>query len=107
MDAAADMVWFLHAAFVVLNVLTPFVGNVRLLRYHVIIIPFLYLHWVTNNDACALTLIERTLRKVDTKDSFFHRLVSPVYRFHECGIDRFVWIASFVLWTISMVRYFR
>jgi Na+/H+-dicarboxylate symporter len=105
-ETVANLIWFLHMAFVVMNVLIPFVGTDELLKYHAIVIPFLYLHWVTNEDTCALTVMERAARGCGKERSFFHHLVSPVYKFHQDGVDVFIWLVSFFLWTISMVRVF-
>lgn len=99
----ADFVRCLHGAFVALNVIAPLSPYPELWRYHALVMPFLYLHWITNDDTCALTLLERKLRGVSCDDSFFHSLVSPVYKFKA---GTFIWFASLVLWIISMVRYF-
>lgn len=100
---AADLVKVLHTAFVFLNVVAPFSTSQDLLRYHVVIMPFLYLHWITNDDTCALTLLETRLRGVPNHQSFFHSLVSPVYKFRASNV---VWFLSLVLWIVSMVRFF-
>jgi hypothetical protein len=100
---AADLIKILHAAFTFVNLLAPFLDSQDLLRYHVVIMPFLYLHWITNDDTCALTLLETRLRGVPNRQSFFHNLVSPVYKFRASNV---IWILSLTLWIISMVRYF-
>jgi len=103
MTNAADIIKILHAAFVILNVVAPFSDSQDLLRYHVVVMPFLYLHWITNDDTCALTLLETHLRGCPNRESFFHNLVSPVYKFRATTI---VWLFSLALWIVSMVRYF-
>lgn len=100
---AADVIKILHAAFAFLNILAPFSGSQDLLRYHAVVMPFLYLHWITNDDTCALTLLETRLRGCPNRESFFHNLVSPVYKFRATTI---VWVLSLALWIVSMVRYF-
>lgn len=100
---AADLIKLLHVAFIGLNIVAPFTNSPDLLRYHVVIMPFLYLHWITNDDTCALTLLETRLRGVPNRQSFFHSLVSPVYKFRASNV---VWVLSLVLWIVSMVRYF-
>lgn len=100
---AADVIKILHAAFAFLNVMAPFSDSQDLLRYHAVVMPFLFLHWITNDDTCALTLLETRLRGIPKRQSFFHNLVGPVYKFRATTL---VWVLSLVLWIVSMVRYF-
>lgn len=102
--AFADGVRLAHWAFAILNVIAPFTASEALWRYHAITMPFLYLHWITNDDTCALTLLESKLRGVPSSDSLFHQVVAPVYNF-DAGV--FVWVVSIGLWIVSMVRFFR
>lgn len=103
----ADFIWVLHLAFMAFNVIAPFTESRLLLTYHAIFMPFLYMHWITNDDTCALTLLERKLRGVPSSESFFHKLVSPVYKFQSLNVNVLVWTLSYVLWVITMVRLFR
>jgi len=102
-----DFIWLIHMLFVALNVVAPFSGSDILLRYHVVMMPFLYVHWMTNDDTCALTIMEERVRGLKTKkESFFHKIVSPVYKYHACGIDVMVWVLSYILWAWSMIQFF-
>ena len=103
--ALANLIWLLHIAFVVFVVATPFVGNQELQTLYVATIPFVCLHWLYNNDTCILTLFERTLRGVDDNNSFFHALLSPVYKpdaFSDASLKKCVWLCTIVLWLIAM-----
>ena len=72
----------LHALLLAYVVLGPFVLPVQglcLIQY-MCILAFLVLHWVTNNDTCALSIMEATFRELPIEQTFVHSVVSPVYK---------------------------
>lgn len=79
-----------------------------MLVLHLIMIPFLWMHWLLNDDTCALTLIEQKLRGLDASDckkkSFFFNLVSPVYKIKDDGIRKAAWMASIGLWLVTVSK---
>lgn len=95
---AASVVWLLHAAFVGFMVWAPFSGDRTALLAHLVVTPFLWLHWLLNADTCVLTVLEQRLRGVDASRSFFHALVSPVYKIPDDGVRALAWAASVALW---------
>lgn len=102
---AANLVWLLHLCVVAWFVATPFVGDRRALQLHFILSIFLWLHWLANNDTCALTLLERALRGgVPSEATFMHSLVSPVYKVHADTVKLGIWNASILLWGVSAYR---
>lgn len=101
---AAFWVRVLHTALVALVVLGPLVNN--LLTLHAVLVPFLWLHWVTNEDACALTELEKRLRGVDDTGTFVHSVVGPVFRAgrSDAAWSRACWVVSAAAWVVTMVR---
>lgn len=97
----ANLVKLLHVLFIAWVVITPFTHSKPLLVLHLIIVPFLWLHWAVNDDTCALTILECKLRGVDSSRSFFHRLVSPVYKISNADAKSMAWAASVVLWLLT------
>ena len=71
----------IHTLFVAFILLAPFSNIELLLTYHFIIVPFLWIHWYTNNDVCALTLIESKLRGIEnTSDTYIGSIINPIYK---------------------------
>lgn len=103
-ELLANICWLLHVLFVLWVVITPFTNNKPMLVLHLIVMPFLWLHWMLNNDTCALTVAERYLRGVDKSESFFHNLVSPIYVIQDEELRGFCWLCSFVLWLITLTK---
>lgn len=98
----ANVVWLLHLLFVLWVIVTPFRQNEPMLVLHVCIMPLLWVHWLTWQDTCALTLLERWLRGVDSSESFFHNLVSPVYVIRDDQLRAVCWVASVLLWLVAL-----
>jgi hypothetical protein len=73
------------------------------------------LHWLLNNNACALTLIEQALRSklygipANKDECFTCRLIEPVYDFksnHE-EFSQVLYVISIILWTISVYKIYK
>ena len=103
-DIMANVVFLFHVLFVIWAVVVPFTNNEPMLVLHMITMPFLWLHWWIHDDTCALTLMERYLRGVESKESFFHNLVSPVYKIEDTEMRQVSWLVSIVLWLITMSK---
>lgn len=106
-EALANLCWLLHILFVLWVLIVPFTGNEPMLVLHLIIMPFLWFHWWLNEDTCALTLMECHFRGVKSKDSFFHNLVSPVYKIRDGDVRSWSWLASVLLWLLTLSKVLR
>ena len=105
-----------HIIFVCFVILVPFMNSNYLLMMHSILVPFVMLHWVANNNMCALTLMEQALRekitgeKFDRKKCISARIIEPIYDFknnHESRA-RLIYGLTTLLWFISIGKlYYR
>ena len=100
----ANVCWLLHMLFVLWVIVVPFTNNEPMLVLHLIVMPFLWFHWWMNDDTCALTLMERHLRGVPSEESFFHNLVSPVYKIKDKDIQVASWWLSVLLWLVTVSK---
>jgi hypothetical protein len=102
----------LHILIVLFIVVTPFLNTNWYLLCHVIIVPFIMLHWATNNNTCALTIAEYYLREIITgkpverQQCFMSRLIDPVYDFNKNNkdISIFLYIFSTALFGLSLSK---
>lgn len=107
-----DIIVFIHFIFVLFMVLTPFIGNNYFLILHAIVTPFIMAHWYLNDNNCALTIAEKFVRQsingtdTDPNDCITYNLIAPVYDFKKNNSEftEFIYIATFVLWFISLYR---
>lgn len=105
----ATIINFLHFCFVLFVVITPFFQNANLLFLHILIVPFMIAHWITNNNSCSLTLIERKLSNSENDDDCFTcKLIEPVYDFKKNNVDKsdVIYFVTVVLWIISLIQFY-
>ena len=119
-EFVAYLVQVIHILIRIFIVATPFVGSEYMLTLHMVIIPFIMLHWATNQTVCALTEIEKIVRGgcLDT-DTFFGQIMIPIYKnesfvgniispFYEIKDKdtekKAVWIGLTLLWFITLLR---
>ena len=104
----ANLIWLIHVAFILWFIITPFYNSPEMLVLHAMTGLTLFVHWWFNSDDCALTLLETKLRGVEKSESFFHSLVSPIYKFEsDASLRKFIWLVSILFWSISVGKLIR
>lgn len=106
------MIIVLHFIFIMFVVLTPFIGNNYFLILHAIVVPFVMAHWYTNDNNCALTMMEKKIRQnlygeePDPNDCFTYNLIAPVYDFKKNNNDMssIIYLVTIGLWGYTLVR---
>lgn len=109
----ADIIMICHIIIILFVIIIPFTNSNYFLLIHAIIIPFIMLHWILNNNTCALTIFEKILRTKDgvvpnSEDCFTCRLIEPIYDFKN-NYDDFstlIYIITTGLWLISAYKLF-
>jgi hypothetical protein len=105
---AGTLIRILHLGFVLWMIYAPFSGIEEFLLLHVVICPFLMLHWMLPRESstgCALTILEKKVRGLEHDDeSFIHSIVAPIYAIDDASLRPIVWIATVVLWLITISR---
>jgi hypothetical protein len=105
----------IHLAFIFFVIGTPFLTNINaFLLLHSVVVPFMMGHWLTNNNMCTLTAIEKYIRiqvygpmandKLD--NCFTCRLIEPVYDFDK-NFDKFqkiLYMITIFLWSVSVYK---
>jgi hypothetical protein len=96
----------IHAFVVAFFIFAPFTNNQRILTMHLLLVPFLLLHWYTNQSVCALTEMEKILTgKQDDCETFMGKIMGPIYTFQTPeNEDAFVWIVLILLWLITLYK---
>lgn len=92
----------IHALVLAWAMIAPFSKWKYLRLTYVIFAPFLMLHWLMNNDTCALTTIECALRGLDDcSESFVHKIVSPIYKISDSTARAVAWTFTIVSWAYA------
>lgn len=103
-----------HVLLVCFVVISPFISSNYILFMHSFVVPFIMMHWIMNNDTCALTIMEKKLRqeitgKIEVKeDCFTCKIIEPVYNFKNSykSQSKLIYAFTTILTLISMVRLF-
>jgi hypothetical protein len=88
----------------------PFSNSNYLMLLHAIVVPFIILHWLLNNNTCCLTVAEKYVREKNTGfsvkegDCFTYQLVAPIYDFNKNNqaFSTFIYLLTISLWIISV-----
>ena len=112
MSFAANVIFVIHILVVLFFVVTPFLPVEQygpLLVLHAISTVFIWFHWILEDDTCALTVMEAQMRGLSFEEaksgkSFFHNVVSPIYKIEDEDMREISWGVSFVLWFISVAK---
>lgn len=109
-DSLVIMINIIHLIVIIFVLTAPFSNSNYLLLLHTIIVPFIILHWVLNNNTCCLTVAEKYIREKNTgttvkeDDCFTYQLVAPIYDFNKDHqtFSTFIYILTTGLWMISV-----
>ncbi len=104
----------LHFLVILFVIIIPFTNYTYLILIHSIIVPFIMIHWILNNDNCAITEAEKIIRfklnggnnPVKYSDCFSYKLISPVYNFisYNPNYSDLTWGITSTLWIVSLYR---
>ncbi len=105
------IITLIHLLVVAFVVLIPFFGSNYFLLLHSVLVPFIMLHWILNNNTCALTLMEEQIRikmnggnPIDTKECFTAKIIHPIYDFtaDNDSYSVMIYALTILLWGISV-----
>ncbi len=120
-----NFITILHIIFVLFVVITPFTNSTYFLMLHLIIVPFVMMHWLLNDNTCVLTVVERKLRKEVQKSSLPNgaeqteadinaideecitcKLIEPVYDFRKNyeTFSKIIYAITIALWLITVFK---
>jgi hypothetical protein len=112
-DALLIFINIIHLIVIIFVLAAPFSNSNYLLLLHIIVVPFIVLHWVLNNNTCCLTVMERYIRestmgtKINKEDCFTYQIVAPIYDFskeHET-FATLIYILTISVWLISVYNF--
>jgi len=95
------VVRILHYLILAFSVFAPIFGNEFWLSMHVIAMPTMMFHWITNQNVCSLTLLESKLRGRDCNKTFISEVLYP---FFSMSNDRVIYTLTFVWWLIALYK---
>ena len=92
----AGIVHYVHLALLLLGIFIPFTNDKSWLVIYSLCIPFLFFHWSTNDDTCAITLAEQY--------TFVGQVMNGVYILPEDQMGKALKFIFFSLWLFVQYR---
>lgn len=106
----ANLIKIIHICVILFVVIIPFTGSPYLLLLHSVFIPFLLLHWVTNDNTCVLTTLEKHFRGIKTKEEekecITCNLINPIFGFKKSysELSFYIYCITIGMWLLSISR---
>ena len=101
-----------HTLFLAFTIISPVLDINYFLLLHSVFIPFMILHWVTNDNTCVLTITERNIKKkiygekYTDDECFTCKIINPIYDFKKNNISytKVIYTVTIMLWFISCYK---
>lgn len=84
--------------------IVPFMKNRQNLEFYSILVPFIFFHWSINDDTCALTQIEMVMTGNKKEETFFGRIMGPIYIMDDTDANNLLKTLLFSLWMLVQIR---
>ena len=96
---------YIHLALLLVGIFIPFTNDKSWLVIYSLCIPFLFFHWSTNDDTCAITLFEQYIRgESDKHKTFVGQIMNGVYILPEDQLGQALKFIFFSLWLFVQYR---
>ena len=99
-----NIIFFIHLILFGAVLVTPFLKNTQLHEMYSIVIPFIFYHWSVNDDTCALTQMEMFVTGNSKEETFFGRIMGPIYKMDDTDANKFLKTVMFCLWLFTQYR---
>ena len=84
--------------------IVPFMKNKQNLEFYSLLVPFIFFHWSVNDDTCALTQMEMYVTGNSKDETFFGRVVGPIYKMDDNEANNLLKSLLFGLWLLVQFR---
>jgi hypothetical protein len=78
--------------------------NKKNLEFYSLLVPFIFYHWSVNDDTCALTQVEMMVTGNEKEETFFGRIMGPIYKMDDTDANNFLKTLLFSLWMLVQFR---
>jgi hypothetical protein len=99
-----NIIFLIHLVLFMAVLVIPFLKNTQLLEMYSILIPFIFYHWSVNDDTCALTQMEMYVTGNAKEETFFGRIMGPIYKMDDTDANNLLKTLMFGLWLFVQYR---
>jgi len=99
-----NIIFYIHLVLFITMLVIPFLKNTQLLEMYSLLVPFIFYHWSVNDDTCALTQMEMYVTGNNKEETFFGRIMGPIYKMEDNDANNLLKTVMFGLWMIVQYR---
>ena len=99
-----NIIFFIHLILFIAVLTIPFMKDTQMLEMYSILIPFIFYHWSVNDDTCALTQMEMYVTGNSKEETFFGRIMGPIYKMDDTDANNLLKTLMFGLWLFVQYR---
>lgn len=101
----SNAIFVIHLLMLVAAVVIPiFFKDPRWLELYSLFIPFVFFHWIMNDDTCCLTQMEMYFTGEEKSKTFMARVLDPVYNVDDDTAGKLIKLSAFTLWLLVQYR---
>jgi len=95
----ANVIHYIHLSFVFIMLISPYLNSKIFNKFYYVMVPTLFIRWLTNFSKCSITIIESKLRGIEECDGFIYKIITPVYKFKcEKHFNAILYIYMLITW---------
>jgi hypothetical protein len=99
-----NIIFYIHLVLFITMLVIPFLKNTQLLEMYSLLVPFIFYHWSVNDDTCALTQMEMYVTGNIKEETFFGRIMGPIYKMEDTDANNLLKTVMFGLWMLVQYR---
>lgn len=99
-----NIIFYIHTVVFIAGLVIPFVGSTKVLEVYSLFIPFLFYHWLMNDDTCALTEMESWATGEKKEHTFMGRVFGPIYKMNDDDAGKVTKTLFVLLWFFVQFR---
>ena len=99
-----NIIFFVHLVFFVTMLVIPFTNNKQNLEFYSLLVPFIFFHWSVNDDTCALIQLEMAITGEEKDNTFFGKVMGPIYVMDDTDANNLLKSGLFFLWLVVQFR---
>ena len=99
-----NIIFYIHLILFIAMLVIPFLKNTQLLEMYSLLVPFIFYHWSVNDDTCALTQMEMYVTGNSKEETFFGRIMGPIYKMEDTDANNLLKTVMFGLWMLVQYR---
>ena len=110
-NIVANIIKLIHILIIAFVFICPFIRkcHISIDLIYLMFIPFILIHWVFNNDDCALTVLENYFRgnnifDKNLKKNFMYNIVHPLFKLPILLNSQMIYVIIIILYIIKVVN---